>query len=325
MEGIPFLPGQASTIADDVDILFYFISALTVFFTALIAVLVIWFSYRYRRRSEDEVPEQISGSTRLEIGWTVPLFGLAMIVFFWGAWLYVEMSTPPEESLEIYVLGKQWMWKYQHPDGQQEINDLHVPVGRPVKLTMSSEDVIHSYFVPAFRVKSDVLPGRYTTVWFEATEVGEYHMFCTEYCGTWHSRMVGTVYAMEEADYQEWLSGDQTRVGGRDVGGAPMGSPAELGEQLFTDASTGCSGCHRMEGGGPGPSLVGLFGSEVPLENGRTVVADENYIRTSILKPNEQIHEGYPAIMPTYEGQLSEEQLIQLIEYIKALGEDAAE
>ncbi len=184
MEGLPFLPGQASTIADDIDLLYFFLSGLTIFFTVLIAALIIYFSIKYRRRHPDEIPVQIHGSNRLEIAWTVPLFGLAMVAFFWGAWLYVELYTPPDDSLEIYVIGKQWMWKYQHPDGQQEINDLHVPVGRPVKLTMTSQDVIHSYFVPAFRVKSDVLPGRYTSIWFEATKTGTFHMFCTEYCGT---------------------------------------------------------------------------------------------------------------------------------------------
>ncbi|MGH2544886.1 MAG: cytochrome c oxidase subunit II, partial [Ardenticatenaceae bacterium] len=176
MEDLPFFPEQASTAAVRIDILFFFMSGLTILFVGVIAGLLVYFAIKYHRRSEDEIPRQISGSTRLEIGWTVPLLGLALVAFFWGAWLYIDLSNPPENALEIYVIGKQWMWKNVHPDGQQEINELHVPVGRPVKLLMTSQDVIHSFFVPAFRLKTDVLPGRYTTLWFEATETGTFHL-----------------------------------------------------------------------------------------------------------------------------------------------------
>jgi cytochrome c oxidase subunit II len=316
MEDLPLFPEQASTVAGRVDLLYWFMTALTVFFVVLIAGMIILFAIRYRRRHENEVPKQISGSTRLEVGLMVPLFGLAMLAFTWGAWLYSDMVRPPENALEIYVVGKQWMWKLYHPDGQQEINELHVPVGRPIQLTMTSQDVIHSFFVPAFRVKQDVIPGRYSTLWFEATETGEFHLFCTEYCGTEHAGMIGTVVVMEERDYQEWLTGE----GSDPVG---MGSPRDAGETLYTDL--GCAGCHRLEGAGPGPSLVGIFGQSVQLESGETVVVDETYIRTSILNPNAQIHAGYQPIMPTYEGQVSEEQILQLITYIRSLGNEETE
>lgn len=316
MEDLPLFPQQASTVAGSIDLLFWFMTALTVFFVVVIAGLIVLFTIQYRRRSESEIPKQISGSTRLEIGWTLPLFGLSMIVFVWGAVLYTDIAQPPEDALEIYVVGKQWMWKLYHPDGQQEINELHVPVGRPIQLTMTSQDVIHSFFVPAFRVKQDVIPGRYSTLWFEATETGTFHLFCTEYCGTEHAGMVGSVTVLEEDDYQEWLSGE-----GSDTVG--MGSPRDAGEQLFTDLS--CSGCHRLEGNGPGPSLVGIFGESVQLTSGETIVVDENYIRTSIINPTAQIHAGFEPIMPTYEGQVSEEQILQLITYIRALGNDDAE
>ena len=310
MEDLPLFPEQASTAAFPIDLLFGFMTLLTCFFVVVIGGLVVYFAFKYHRRSEDEIPKQISGSTRLEIGWTVPLLGLAMVAFFWGATLYIDLSRPPEGALEIFVIGKQWMWKLQHPDGQQEINELHVPVGRPVKLTMTSQDVIHSFFIPAFRVKQDVLPGRYTTLWFEATQTGVFHLFCAEYCGTEHAGMVGSVIVMSEGDYQEWLTGERNEAAGT--------SPVEAGQQLF--AQIGCEGCHRLEGDGPGPSLVGAFGEPVPLENGDTVTFDENYIRESILDPMAKIHDGYPPIMPTYEGQLSEEELIQLVTYIRSLG-----
>lgn len=313
MDGLPLFPQQASTAAGPIDLLYFWMIALTIFFVVLIAGLILVFTIRYRRRNEAEVPQQISGSTRLEIGGMIPLLGLALVTFFWGAWLYMDLSQPPQDALEVYVIGKQWMWKTYHPDGQQEINELHVPVGRPVKLTMTSQDVIHSFFIPAMRVKQDVLPGRYTTLWFEATQTGVFHLFCTEYCGTDHAGMVGSVTVLDEAGYQDWLAGE----GSDPVG---MGSTQDEGQALFADL--GCAGCHRMDGTGPGPNLVGIFGETVPLEDGGTAVVDENYIRESILDPQAQIHEGYQPIMPTYEGQVTEEQILQLITYIRSLGTD---
>ncbi len=293
------------------DLLFFFLLALTIFFTLLVAGGLIYFGVKYRRRHPDEIPVQTTGNSRIEIGGMTVLLGLSMIAFFWGAWLYVDLARPPTESLEVFVIGKKWMWKYEYADGQQTINDLYVPVGQPIKLTMTSQDVIHSYFVPAFRVKQDVVPGRYTTLWFEPTKTGTFHMFCTEYCGTNHSRMVGSVIVMEPSEYEAWLAG-----------GATEGSSVDVGEQLF--GTLGCAGCHRMDGQGPGPSLVGIFGEQVELDNGQVVTADATYIRTSILDPTAQLVAGYQAIMPTYEGQVSEEQLLQLVTYIQSLGTDDA-
>jgi cytochrome c oxidase subunit 2 len=233
-----------------------------------------------------------------------------MIMFTWGAALYFKTyDRAPADSLEIYVVGKQWMWHIQHPTGQREINQLHIPLGRPIKLTMATEDVIHSFYIPVFRVKKDVVPGRYSTIWFEATKPGIYHLFCAEYCGTGHSRMVGWVTVMEPVQYQDWLSG-----------GVPGESLASAGEKLFQQM--GCNTCHRV--GGRGPMLTGLFGKPVQLRTGETVIADEAYIRESILNSNAKIVAGFPSPsdMPTYQGQISEEGLLQIIAYIKSLGEE---
>jgi cytochrome c oxidase subunit 2 len=310
---LPLFPEQASTIARDVDALYFFLIGVSVFFSVLIAALVVVFAVRYRRRSESDVPQPIHGSLKLELTWSLIPFALAMVIFAWGASVYLTMRRPPDDALEIFAVGKQWMWKLQHMEGRREINQLHVPVGRPVKLTMTSEDVIHSFFVPAFRVKADVLPGRYTTVWFEATKPGTYHLFCTEYCGTEHSKMIGQVVAMEPADYQVWLSG---------ATGGPL---ATAGEALFQQL--GCVTCHAEVAGARGPALTGLFGKPVKMKTGRTVVADEGYLRESIVNPRANVVDGYEAIMPTFKGLVSEEGLLQLVAYIKSLGdedEDAA-
>jgi cytochrome c oxidase subunit II len=216
------------------------------------------------------------------------------------------MSTPPVDTLNIYVVGKQWMWKFQHLDGQREINELHVPLGRDVKLIATSEDVIHDVFVPAFRVKADVIPGRYVTIWFRATKPGRYHLFCAEYCGTRHSGMTGEVIVMEPAEYQAWLSG-----------GAQGGSLADAGQKLFNELA--CNTCHRPDAQGRGPVLDGLLGKTVRLQSGDTIVADEAYVRESILNPSAKITAGYQPIMPTFQGLVTEEQLLELIEYVKSL------
>jgi cytochrome c oxidase subunit 2 len=229
-----------------------------------------------------------------------------MVIFVWGARLYVAMSHPPDDALEVAVVGQQWMWKFQYPEGQRAINELHVPVGHPVRLTMTSQDVIHSFYVPAFRIKMDVVPGRYTTTWFEATRPGEYHLFCAEYCGTVHAGMGGRVVVLPPAQYQQWLSG------GRDAD--PM---ARVGQRLFQEL--GCEACHRAGSDSRGPSLRGVFGTPVQLQNGEVVRADETYIRESILNPRAKVVAGYPPIMPAFQGQISEEGLLQLIAYIKSL------
>jgi cytochrome c oxidase subunit II len=309
-------PQEASTVAPDVDALFLFIAAVSAFFAVLIAVTIIYFAIKYRRRSQDEVPPAIHGSLRLELIWTIIPFAIAMVIFAWGANVYLKISRPPDDSLEVFVVAKQWMWKLQHLEGRREINELHVPLGRPVKLTMTSEDVIHSFFVPAFRIKADVVPGRYTTTWFQATKTGSYHLFCAEYCGTEHAGMIGRVVVMDPADYQTWLSGGGQAT---NVGAA---GPAKSGEALFQ--KYGCVTCHRAGGsGGLGPSLIGLYGSHVKLKDGETVYADAGYIRESILNPKAKIVAGYLPVMPTFKGQIPEENLLQLIQYVKSLGKES--
>lgn len=305
-DGFRLFPEQASTFAGDVDLLFAVLVSLSLFFAFLIFFLIYIFAVRYRRRSEDEMPRQIPGLIPLEVLWMVVPFGMAMVIFVWGVKLYFDAYTPPENAMEIYVVGKQWMWHIQHPTGQREINALHVPVGRPVKLILATEDVIHSFFVPAFRVKQDVVPGRYTYLWFEANKVGDYHLFCAEYCGTKHSEMTGRVVVMEPADYQRWLSGEETGQ-----------SLTELGEKKFNQL--GCANCHGDRPNRRGPSLVNIFGKPVQLRNGQSVMVDESYIRESILKPNAKITAGYKPVMPTYQGQISEAGLLQITAYIKSL------
>lgn len=304
-QNLPLLPEQASTIAPRVDALFLFVLAVAVFFAGLIFVLIVYLAVKYRRRADAAAPKLIAGSLALELLWTVIPFGLTMVMFVWGALLFVEIQNPPADALEIIAVGKQWMWKMQHPDGHQEINELHVPIGRRIKLTMTSEDVIHSFFVPAFRIKMDVLPGRYTTAWFEATRSGRYRLFCAEFCGTQHSGMIGSVTVLGLSEYESWLSG-------RAVGT----STAKMGESLFQ--RLGCASCHRPDGAVPAPSLVGLFGSKVALEGGRTVVADEGYIRESIIDPRAKIVAGYQPVMPTYRGLISEDGILQIIAYLKS-------
>lgn len=304
---LPFFPPQASTIAPEVDLLFLTLIGLSGFFTSLVVLLIVYFAIRYRRGSRADRTDPPTTSLRVELAWVFGLLVLGMGTYGWASFIYFKIVRQPPDALEVYVVGLQWMWKIQHPDGQSEINELHVPAGQTVRLIMTSEDVIHSFYVPAFRLKYDAIPGRYTDLWFEATQVGEYHLFCTEYCGTLHSSMIGQVVVMEPRQYQEWLAANGTGT-----------SMVSRGEQIFTQF--GCSGCHRPEPSDRAPVLVGLFGQEVMLESGETVIADENYIRQSILQPQLQIVAGYPPIMPSFEGQISEEQLAQLVNYIKSLG-----
>jgi cytochrome c oxidase subunit 2 len=292
--------------APRVDALYFFLLAIAVFFSLLIAGLIVYYAIRYRRGSADAVGTRIHGGMVLEVTWTVVPLIITMVIFVWGASVYFAMASPPPETLNIYVVGKQWMWKFQHLDGQREINELHVPVGRDVKLITTSEDVIHDLFVPAFRIKADVLPGRYINIWFRATRPGRYHLFCAEYCGTKHSGMTGQVVVMEPADYQDWLSG-----------GAGQGSLASAGEKLFNDLA--CNTCHRPDSQGRGPVLNGLFGKTVSLVGGGMLTADEGYIRESILNPSAKITAGFQPIMPTFQGLVTEEQLLELVEYVKSL------
>src|SRR5580692_8903010 len=280
MQSLPFQPEQASTIAKSVDYLYYFLTAITLFFTAVIFLVIFYFMIKYRRRSPDERPKAIEGSFPLEVLWTAIPTMLVALIFVWGSVLYFRNSEPPRGAVEIFVTGKQWMWKIEPPEGQREINELHVPLGRPVKLTMTSEDVIHSFYMPAFRVKFDVLPGRYTTAWFNPTKAGKYHLFCAEYCGTLHSGMIGWIYVMEPAEYERWLAG-----------GSGSESLASSGEKLFEYLA--CANCHRTDKPGRCPNLVGLFGTSAQLTTGESVNADEAYIRESILNPGAKIVAGY--------------------------------
>ena len=304
---LPLFPEQASSISVEVDHLLYFLLAVSVFFTVLIFAAIFYFAIRYRRRSELELPQAVHTGWTLEIVWSVIPFGLTMIMFGWGASIFFTESRPPDDAMQIYVVGKQWMWKLQHMEGQREINELHIPVGRSVKLTMTSEDVIHSFFVPAFRTKQDVVPGRYTTTWFKATKPGKYHLFCAEYCGTKHSGMIGWVYAMEPQDYQDWLAGGAS------------GSLSDRGARLFDDLA--CGNCHKADGSGRCPTLVGLYGRTVQLAGGGSVHADEAYIRESILNPAAKVVAGFQPLMPTFQGLITEEGVVELIEYVKSLQE----
>jgi len=305
--GFPFIPESASTYSGDVDALYFYISGVTVFFTLLISFVIIFFVIKYRRRNPFEIPRPIEGSMKLETLWSVIPLLIAMSIFFWGAKVYFNQYRPPKNAIEVYVVGKQWMWKFQHATGQREINELHIPVGRKIKLIMATEDVIHDVFVPAFRIKADVVPGRYTTEWFEATKPGRYHFFCAEYCGMNHSGMGGFVVVMEPTEYENWLSGNANQM-----------SPAAAGQQMFE--SLGCASCHGANAeGGRGPALLGVYGSNVVLNTNQNVRADEAYLRESILNPQAKIVNGFGPIMPSFQGQLSEEQLLQLVAYIKSL------
>jgi len=304
--GTPLFPEAASTMASRVDALYFFLVGLAVFFSLLIAGLIVFYAIRFKRQSPTSVGVAIHGGLVLELTWTIIPFIIVMVIFVWGASVFFAMARPPSETIDIYVVGKQWMWKFQHLDGQREIDELHVPVGRPVRLIMTSEDVIHDVFVPAFRIKADVIPGRYTNIWFQPTKPGRYHLFCAEYCGTKHSGMTGEVVVMDATEYQAWLSG-----------GGPEGSLAEGGAKLF--ASLACNTCHRPDAQGRGPVLEGLFGKTVTLQSGETATVDEAYVRESILNPSAKVAAGFQPIMPTFQGLVTEEQLLELIEYVKSL------
>ena len=304
---LPLVPDSASTLSWKVGALYFYLSGVTLFFTLLISTVLIFFVIRYRRRTPYEIPRPVAGSHKLETLWTVIPFVIAMTMFGWGARVYFDQYKPPDNAIEVYVVGKQWMWKIQHATGQREINELHVPVNRKIKLIMTTEDVIHDFFVPAFRTKADVIPGRYVTIWFEATKPGKYHLFCAEYCGMNHSGMTGSVIVMEPREFDDWLSGDTGNV-----------TPAAAGQQLYQ--SLGCASYHGPNGeGGRGPALTGAFGGMAALESGQSVRIDEAYIRESIINPQAKLVAGFGPIMPTFQGQVSEDQLVQLIAYIKSL------
>jgi cytochrome c oxidase subunit 2 len=310
MWNFPLFPEQASSNAERVDSLFFFELGVFCFFVTLICVLILCFAIRYRRGSKVDRSHPPLSSRWLEAIWIgIPLM-ISLIMYTWATVLFFDLYEPPGDAFEISVVGKQWMWHLQHPEGRAEINELHVPIGQPVKLTMTSQDVIHSFFVPAFRIKQDVLPGRYTTLWFRPTKAGRHHLFCAEYCGTNHSLMTGWVYVMEQADYERWLS---------ERGSGP--SMAEEGEQLFVRHH--CAGCHQGSQIVHAPRLEGVYGHPVPIQEGkdvRFVVADDRYIRDSILMPKSEVVAGYEPVMPSFKGQISEQDLLKIIAYIKSIG-----
>ncbi len=309
MSSLPLFPQQASTVAASVDNLYFFLIAISVFFAVLIFSVVLFFAVRYHR-SNNPKAEDIHGNNLLEIIWTVIPFLISMVLFAWATKVYFTNARPPANAVEMFVVGKQWMWKLQHPEGRREINELHVPLGQPVKLTMTSEDVIHSFYVPAFRVKMDVLPGRYSSLWFQPTKAGEYHLFCAEYCGTNHSRMIGRVIVMQPAEYETWLSGHS--ASGSSGSGESMVS---RGEKLFRQFN--CQTCHNNVDTARAPILQGIFGKDIELEGGRIVKADDAYLRESILNPASKVVKGYQPVMPLYSTQMSEEQVMQILAYLK--------
>jgi cytochrome c oxidase subunit II len=307
-DNLPLWPQRASSLAGSVDALYIFLIIVSALMTGLIFVALVYFAARYRKQP-GVLAEQIEGSTPLELTWSIIPFGVFLVIFLWGAVVFFKGRTPPRDSTEVYVVAKQWMWKLEHAEGQREINELHVPVGRDVKLIMTSQDVIHSFFVPEFRMKQDVLPGRYTMAWFRATKPGVYHLFCAEYCGTQHSGMIGDIVVQEPAQYEAWMSGGST------------GPLSATGEKIFSEL--GCVTCHRSDSSGRGPNLQGVFGKPVELADGRTVTADENYLRECILDPGSRRVKGFQPIMPTFQGLVSEEQVNALIAYVKSLSKPA--
>jgi cytochrome c oxidase subunit 2 len=309
VNSLPLFPHQASAASLEVDHLLYFLLGVSAFFCIAVAALVFYYAVRYRAGNKRARPASLTSWRKyaLEITFASLLFGLSAIMFFWGADLYFQQTRRPAGAMEVYVIGKQWMWKVEHPGGRREIDQLHVPVGRPVRLIMTSEDVIHDFFIPAFRAKQDVVPGRYTTMWFTPSVPGSYHLFCAQYCGTNHARMVGNVIAMNPDKYAEWL------------GSGTGFSMAHEGEILYNKLQ--CTNCHAPGKGAGGPNLNGLFGRMVELADGRTALADEAYIRESILNPDAKVIPGFRSAMPSFQGIVTEDQLLQLIAYVKSLHE----
>lgn len=314
-------PEQASTIASQVDYLLFGLLALSAFFTAIVVGFIIYFGLKYRRGSRADRENPPTASLRMELGWIFGLLFLAAGTYVWATVLYYRITQPPADALEIYVVGLQWMWKMQHPQGITEVNELHVPVNTNIRLILTSEDVIHSFYIPNFRLKYDAIPGRYTNLWFQPTRPGVYPVYCSEFCGTEHSRMIGEVFVMERNEYQQWLQSGGAAPGTAGAGAAEAGpepsSMAEAGAALFEEQ--GCSSCHVAGSEDRAPDLTGIFGQEEELEDGGTVAVDETYLRESIIAPLEMIVAGYDPIMPSYQGRLNEEQITQLIEYIKNL------
>ena len=307
--GIPIFPEQASSFAADVDALYFFVVAVSAFFSLVVAVLVIVFAIKFHRKRVGDVGARIEGNLAMELLWSVIPTIIMMVMFGWGASVFYHLRRMPDEAMHIYAVGKQWMWKFQHLEGQREINELHIPAGRRIKITVTSEDVVHSLYFPAFRTKIDAIPGRYMELWFEATTPGTYHIFCAEYCGTNHSGMIGSVTVLAPTAYQSWLAGGSE------------GSLADRGAALFQQLA--CNSCHLDSGQGRGPSLQGIWGKPVELADGSTVMVDEVYVRESILNSQAKVVKGFQPLMPTFQGLISEEGLVALIEHVRSRSPNA--
>lgn len=317
VDKIPFFPPEASTFAREVDVLYLVTWFLTIFFLTVVVIMLATLAYIYRRNSKADRSHPIHTHHGLELAWSIIPMILGLMIFAWGAKLYADAYKVPDNAEEIFVVGKQWMWHIQHSNGVRENNVLTVPTGRPFKLTCISQDVIHSFFVPAFRIKRDVLPGHYTSAWFEATQPGEYHLFCAEYCGTEHSRMTGTVRVLTPSDYQRWLDlkGSKEALEPKAVRAKSM---EEEGREIFD--TVGCANCHTPESTPRAPSLYALYGKKRQMQSGEILTADREYLRANILQPNDKVTAGYEATMPVYQGALTEEQVNALISYVKSLG-----
>jgi cytochrome c oxidase subunit 2 len=309
MWNFPLFPDRASSVAAQVDAVYLAAVAIAAFFTVLICFLILYHAIKYRRGSRADRTNPVSHNTTIEAIWVgIPLF-ISLCLFVGATFAFFDLYDMPDNAAEIYVLGRQWMWELRHPEGRREINELHVPLGRPIRLTMTSQDVIHSFFIPAFRIKQDVVPGQYSSLWFQPTKPGRYHLFCAEYCGTKHSGMIGSVVVMGQTEFQQWLE---------EGGMGQQESMSIAGEHLFR--RLGCSGCHGANATVRAPALEGVYGHPVPLEGGAFVTADERYIRDSILLPQSQVVAGYKPVMPTFQGHISEDELLKVITYIKAIG-----
>lgn len=306
------LPLEASTVARDIDNLYIFIVLLSAFFFFLIAGLIVFFLMRYRRKGPNDITPHITHNLNLEIAWSVLPLLICLVVFFWGFNGFVRANVAPGNSMEIQVTAKKWLWQFEYPDGTRTINDIHVPIGKPVRLVMTSEDVLHSFFVPAFRVKHDVVPGRYTEVWFEPTKLGVHQVFCSEYCGKSHSDMAAKIHVDDEETYKKWVEeGDETL----------KSMPLPLLGKLVYEVK-GCMACHSLDGkrtANGGPSWKGIYGEMHEMSDGQKILVDANYIRESILEPQKHIVKTYEGIMPTFQGLLREREILGVIEYIKSL------
>lgn len=299
---------QASTIAPEIDRLFWILLLIGGGTMAIVGVLILTFAIRYRRGSPAKrgpLPDLIG--REVEIGWTVATLFIFLFVAGWAIVAEIPQFKLPPKAMQIHIVAKQWMWKAEHPSGVREIDALHVPSGVPVALVMTSQDVIHSFYVPAFRIKQDVLPGRYTTTWFQATKAGDYHLFCAEYCGTDHARMLGTIHVLTPEAYARWTA---SQPHGDDL--------AATGAKLYR--TLGCAGCHEAGSRVSAPTLAGIFGKPQPLAGGGFATVDEDYLRNSIVLPSKQVVAGYDNVMPSYSGIASEDQIVALIAYLKAQG-----